>query len=237
MAHTHRTLAITKLFERAFARMPSTPAPTAQVTLAQAGRIKSIAEAMESIALNRNPTETDAAHAVRVSKAAATLKTEVSNAFTRVNQNLSDGMRNIQAKIDEATGLKSQSPSATEIRSVFRGLKAADRTELISKAIKDRDTEILAAVLGAHPLLSGLDAKYQTDMRRSYEEQVAPELVAEGDALIDIDAEVAALLRTAEMAAAEAVAPDYIARVAEAAQKAEAAQSEFTAATAPIAAE
>lgn len=233
MARTHRSNATAALLERAMARMPKGEAPIANKALEAGRRVHRMLEAMEGVATNRYPTETEEGHALRVSKVATSLKTEAGNALQALNRTLNEGSANLRTKIAQATGFDRESPHAAEIRAAFRPMSHGKKLDLIKEAMAAKDTELLAAVLAPHPFLSGIDPKFRNDMRNSFEAQMAPELVEEFEALIDLDSEVAALIRTAERAADEAVQPDYITKVKEAAERAERAAAEHSEAFAP----
>lgn len=235
----HRSAASQKLLERALAMKPSGDAVVVSATISIGQRVHRMLEAMEQVAENRNPTETEAAHALRVSKMAATLKEEVGKARSSLNHHVSDGMRNLQTKIDQATGMKEQGPMAAEMRAVVRAAAPGELVKMIGDAIKAKDAELLSAVLGVHPLLSGIDPKFQQDMRRAYEAEVAPDLLAEQEALLEVDAEISSLVGVADTASLEAARPDYVALVAAQARQAEVSQAKFAEAVAspPFAAE
>lgn len=60
-----------------------------------------------------------------------------------------------------------------EVRSLM--LKSDDRMALMEKALADKDDEVLSAVLGAPPMLSGLTREVHAVFLRKYNEQRKPE--------------------------------------------------------------
>lgn len=240
MAQSYTGKAIEELLSRARSRLPKGNAPVASGTLAIGERVHRMVQAMDDMASARNPAETEAAHAMRLIKAAAAIKAEVKVSREKLNAALGTGMANIRQKIDAVTGLTIQTAHAAELRTIFRGMEMGAQIELIKQSMEKADIEVLSAVLGVHPLLSGIDPKFQADMRHSYETKVAPDLVTEEKAILEIDSEISALLRAADRHASDAEKPEFAAKMTEATQRADAAQAAFASAASeqqPFAAE
>ncbi|MGG7056644.1 hypothetical protein, partial [Nitrosomonas sp. ANs5] len=67
--------------------------------------------------------------------------------------------------------------NSAEIRAVLRGMTEKKRYELINDAIENRDGEILHAVLGSHPSLSGLTKANLDALWHQATRKHAPELL------------------------------------------------------------
>ena len=63
-----------------------------------------------------------------------------------------------------------------EIRAHMKGLKIGERMAAISQAIRDGDSVVASAVLGAPAMLSGLDEEMKAVLLREYHEQFNPAL-------------------------------------------------------------
>jgi hypothetical protein len=63
-----------------------------------------------------------------------------------------------------------------EIRSHMKGLKTGERMAAISQAIRDGDSVVASAVLGAPAMLSGLDEEMKQILLREYHERFNPGL-------------------------------------------------------------
>lgn len=78
----------------------------------------------------------------------------------------------------------SESAVASEIRSLVKGLATpADRMSWVAKQAKDGDLQAVAAVLSAHPAVSGLDREQMRIIRDLAEQDMAPAEVAEREGL------------------------------------------------------
>lgn len=76
---------------------------------------------------------------------------------------------------DLSASVKEQAGRAVsgEVRALMQ--KSNDRVGLMEKALADRDDEVLSAVLGAPPMLSGLTKEIHAVFLRKYNEQRKPE--------------------------------------------------------------
>jgi len=63
-----------------------------------------------------------------------------------------------------------------EIRAHIKGLKTGERLAAISQAIRDGDSVVASAVLGAPAMLSGLDEEMKQILLREYHEKFNPGL-------------------------------------------------------------
>lgn len=231
MAYMSR--ATQELLNRARSSIPSSEAPVAGAAVAIGERLHRMVAAMESMAETRNPTDTEAAHALKVSKAAGSIRAEAKKAADRLLEIRTEGTFNLQRKIDAITGLATMSPDAAEVRAIFRSMATEAKMQVVQDALAAKDNHLLSSILGAHPFLSGIDRQYQHDMIKHYEAKVAPELVAEQEALAEVGVAIRTLIGAADQVAREAERPDYVAKVADMARQADAAQAEFNQAVAP----
>lgn len=225
-----QSVAISKVLERATARLQAKPQLGAAEMVAGGRKIATLLSGLEDIAHKRNPTETPEAHALRVAKAAEKLLAQIAASEDTDNVTRANAARDIQARLNERTKLI-DTPRGEEIRTWFRGLSSKQRHDTLQTAINAGDSELLGSVLGAPYYLSGLSQDQAQGYRTHYEQKVAPDLTAETEELFAADSAVATIRRVAREVASDARNPDYIQRIEAEKAEAERAQASFDAAS------
>jgi len=228
-----QSLAVSKVLERAVARLQSRPQAGAAEMVQGARRVAKMLEGLEAIAHQRNPTETREAHALRVSKAAEKLLEQIEASGAKDNETRTMAVRGVQARIDDLTKL-ADGPRGREIRDVFRSMDDKGRAALIDSAMAAQDHETLGAILRAPSYLSGMDAERQVRYRTHYETKIAPKLVAEFDEILAADESAATVRRVAREVATQARHPDFIAKIEKDMAEAERAQRSFDSAVGEV---
>ena len=228
-----KSLAVSKVLERAVERLHAKPQPGAAEMVSGARQIAKLLDGLEAIAHQRNPTETREAHALRVAKAAEQLLAKVKDAEARDNTTRTLAANAVQARLNDVTKL-AEGPRSREIRDVFRAMSKAEQSALIDRAMQAQDHETLGAILTAPAFLSGMDATQQAGYRTHYETAIAPKLVAEFDEILAADESAATVRRVAREVATEARQPDFIAKIEKDRAEAERAQQSFDSAAGEV---
>jgi len=183
-------------------------------------------EAMEQLAENPNPTETEARHQTRVADAAKKQKQRVSEFWEAVNELGNDYSHDLTRRIQERAGLK-EDRYAAEVRAAVRTMEPSARREVLMKALDSGDAATFAALAFAPSTTTGLEPEYTSRLTQSYYQKHAPEESAALDALTDTMGTVFSGLSAVKRAANEATDPQYIGRIQAEAEKAEGAQQAF----------
>jgi hypothetical protein len=195
--------------------------------LVSAGRkATQMLEGLEALAAKRNPTETPEAHAIRVNKAASKVLSQVTELQAKANDIRTAAAQSIAQQIQTRTQLIDGRRGA-EIRALFRGMEAKERSKVIEAAVANRDSETLGALFDAPAYLSGMDGEYQSRMRHHYEAQIAPDLHDALDEVLAVDSAVSTVRRVVSEAAQEALNPSYVDRILKDQADAERAQAGF----------
>jgi hypothetical protein len=198
--------------------------------LGEVAQVQRAVEAMERTLDNRNPGDSDLTHKRHSAEAGKRLAKALEASRKKTTEVLNQHMAGLRGQLEDATGLKGEnSPQDTiargEIRQVVRGMDPSERAAVLRRAVEDRDTDTLSALMLASPLLTGLDKELVARMRESYERQVAPEVKDELDALLEADCAAQSALRAADKAAQEVQNEEFLAQ----AQAAKDAQDGFSA--------
>lgn len=110
-------------------------------------------------AAQSDPTLTEAAAVLTVADAADKLLPQATKcmdaALRNVEAQIAAAQQALAAPVTQGANL----PQSAELRAVVRAMEPGERLALIQAAIRDGDAALAGAVLGGHPLLSGLDAK------------------------------------------------------------------------------
>lgn len=221
---------IRKILERAKAQNERAQTGGIAQMLGEMTRMALASEAFDVILTTRDPTKTDASHLKSIHDASKKLAGAAAKSRAEADRILSEAGYAIGQKLREETKL-TDGPRGPEIRSALRAMSQADRNSLLLSAMKSNDSETLAAMLDAPAYLAGIHREHQATMRATYEEQVAPHLVREMDALLDTHQSAVAMTRAAERAAQEAQKADAVHKISEAEQAAINAMKELDAAT------
>lgn len=221
-----KAVAALDVLKRAEERLNQKPQPWAADIVSTGRKALSMLQGLEDIASKRSPTETQEAHALRVSKAAERMLGQVEALRQKVHDTRTAAGRSLAEQIQARVKLN-DGPRGAEIRGLFRTLSSEDRQRIMDEAIASNDHETLGALFNAPAYLAGLDGKYQEQMKHSYERQVAPELHEALDEVLAADSTIAIVHKVATDAATEALKPDYVSKVLKEQAEAERAQAGF----------
>lgn len=185
---------------------------------------------LEKLAANRNPIETDAAHAKRVADAAGRLKAKVSRLESEITEETQRQRERLAREIKTQARL-TPSQHAAEIRASLRAMPEKERLSVMREALRGSLTgaEILAAVADGNFITTGLPDEVRTRFIQDFQKTQAPELFAEMSALEELLEHAPQVVGLANEAASEAVDDSYIQRINEAEKSAQAAADAFSA--------
>lgn len=131
-----------------------------------------------------NSAWTKAHVTLEVAKAAASAQDKLIARFQALGKTLDTQIAHHNKLLD--TPLKQAAERnviSAEIRSHFKGLKDGDRNKALADAHERGDAEVLGAVLGAPPMLSGLTSEIHALSTRRWNQKAQPEISARFDAL------------------------------------------------------
>lgn len=226
---------IKKILERELARIEGRGFDAPTRVIGEIGRLASAVESLEAVALNRNPADNDAVHMKKTHDAGVKLARAVEATRQRANEILNAHNARLSETLLDRTGLR---PPETlegimrhsEFRAAVRSLDDAKRREVLREALKAQDAQALSALFNASPLVTGIDAEFLSEMRRTYEVTVAPEVIAEVNALLEADHALSAVVRSTEKVARESQDEKAVAAFIRAEAAAAEANASFTSA-------
>jgi hypothetical protein len=192
-------------------------------------RAASIADAvahLESMARNRNPMETEAAHARRVADASRKLDQKVNSTQQLIDDTLRSASYSLTEAIDNRANLREDSYAA-EIRASVRGMKEKERFAAMQEAVQSGDARTVAALTSAPPVATGLNSEYQARQREEFRKRHAPAEYAAMEELFELHKTAGVAAKVARDAAAAATDPKYIAEIAQQEALAHKAQAAF----------
>lgn len=105
-----------------------------------------------------NPVLTEAAAVLTTADAADKLMTAAMRKLDAARGNLEAQVRSTEAALSAPLTSGGNSTTSAELRSVVRSMTQAERMTALTNAVRDGDVALASAVLGAHPLLSGMTA-------------------------------------------------------------------------------
>lgn len=111
----------------------------------------------------RNPDQTQSLHLKTLAQDYDRALKRLASQSDRALKRADDRLAEIDSQFKEVVGWKEQ--DAQELRSVVRGMKDKDRSQFIDDALQNGDGQALAAILGAHPSLTGITADMQAAYR------------------------------------------------------------------------
>jgi hypothetical protein len=141
--------------------------PAGRQMKGEVNRLRSAAEALHSLSVQRSPLDTPAAHALKVSKRAKAFDAEVTASLNRVLAAFGAGHTDAQRRIEEKINLRPDA-FAQEIRAAFRSLDGKARSELIHELVEANRGPELAAIVKAPAILTGITE----DQRQTYEKLI-----------------------------------------------------------------
>lgn len=101
----------------------------------------------------------------------------MNSVFSKAQENLSKAVEQIEGELS-APFASATSPASAELRTVLRSMRADERNEIIEQAVKNNEMALVASILGAHPLTSGVDPLRHSLWTRQWTEKANPALVA-----------------------------------------------------------
>jgi hypothetical protein len=200
---------IEKIVERYVERTQGGRTDASTGILGELGRLQSAVRALESIAINRNPAHTDAAHFKAVHDAGGRLQKAATATRQRAAEILNSQSEKLRQELAARTGLRPaadllEATTQAEIRAAVRSMGSQKRGELLQRAVEAKDVTTLNALLHGPAFLTGLDDKLLAVQRERYERTVAPEVLEKFDAVIEADETLSTITKLAERAASEA---------------------------------
>lgn len=106
-----------------------------------------------------DPTLTEAAAILNVANAYDKLVPAATKKLDAARANVEAQIKAAEASLAAPVTQGATGPFAAELRAVVRAMEPGERLAALSQAIKDGDAALAGAVLGAHPMLSGLNAQ------------------------------------------------------------------------------
>ena len=146
-------------------------------------RLQKGVEALEHLAVNRDPTVTDEAHTAKLSRSAKRLLNETEGSRSRVTRTLGERLERLNNSIKEQAKLYPHPTYAAEIRQALRSMKHTERIDVLNKALKDGDGQTIATIYDAPELLTGIKPEIAAQYADALEKQAAEDLYTEREAL------------------------------------------------------
>ena len=186
---------------------------------------------LETLAGHPHPGRTEAAQLKEVAKAYAKLLEKAEQANETVNSAHREAQIDLQRVIDEKAGLN-EDKYAPEIRASLRAMPLAERTALLTQAVKDGNTSILAAATGGPGLLVGLPNTTVESLRTAHTAHCAGAEMQLQELLIETLAQGVAAAGLIKRARQEFLDPVKVAQFAAQEAAADSAAEKFEAAVA-----
>lgn len=191
------------------------------------------AKGLDAVRLARRLTDTDAAHALKVAKAAREHSKDVTDALNRVAVRFSEERAAIDRRAAEKANLKPDPAWHQAIAMAFAALPGKDRlARLAELSEQGRGTE-LAAILDAPPSITGLSAEQCAAYRAGFIQEHAKAELEERDALDAAMEAFSAATRASSQFVKELIDPGQLAAIERADSEADAAEMEFAAGHGP----
>jgi hypothetical protein len=120
-------------------------------------------EAYGKIRNQQSPEQTQFAHLKSVANDLDTALRGLATRSDSAQESAKARLESIDREFKDS--IKWREQDSGELRAVLRGMSQADRQEIVGNAIESGDGQVLAAVLGAHPTLSGMTADQHSNAR------------------------------------------------------------------------
>ncbi|MDT8372224.1 MAG: hypothetical protein RQ783_09605 [Gammaproteobacteria bacterium] len=185
---------------------------TAQRYAMEVRRMAGAVEALERLAVSRNPKETEEFHAVKVAAAAKRLAADVAKTNERLNNTFRDSVAILDAQIRQQSGMI-PNQYANEIRQALRSMNQKKRNEALQKALKDGDSETLSAIQDAPEVVTGIQLEFRDQLVEGIRRQKAPELYSEFENNSDSFSTALAALGSVNKAISEGFDPKKLAEI------------------------
>ena len=224
---------IKAILERELKRLEGTNMDAPTRVIGEIGRLHSAVQSLESIALNRNPADNDAVHMKKTHEAGQRLANSAKAIRSRANEILNTHNERLREALLQRTGLRPPETleaimRQSELRAVVRSMDGKARNDILRDAVKAKDVDTLNALFNASPLVTGIDPNFMGEMRNAYEKSVAPEIVAEVEAMLEADHALQVVVRNAETAATQSQDEKAMVAFVKAEEAAKAAQQSFS---------
>lgn len=141
-------------------------------------------DAMEALAENKSPKDTDAAHVLKLESVGKQLLEKRNKAKEIIEQRTSETLQGIDRQIRQSLNMK-HTPFANEVRSALRSMSSTGRARAIDSAIKNKDGGFFEAIEEAPAMLSGIDKKMQKESVTRFMQAHAPDLLAKSEAVLE----------------------------------------------------
>lgn len=123
---------------------------------------------------SKNPALTPEAVTVKTAEFAERKMADVYKKVDAASKRLSEQIAFTESALQEPLTQSATTPMAAELRALVRGMSDGDRRKLLSDSVANSDMQVLTAVLGAHPMLSGITQVEREMFTRAYREKANP---------------------------------------------------------------
>jgi hypothetical protein len=130
----------------------------------------------------RDPSETEALHLTESRKVADRWLKAAAKKSDEARARAESALTSVRIDIRDKCGFD-ETPRAAEVRSLLRGMKPEERTQIVSEAIKSGDAEIMGAILNGSPVLTGFTEEDRQSFKTAYVRTHAPDLLKQEKAL------------------------------------------------------
>lgn len=124
-----------------------------------------------------DPSHPEAAHVLRVNDLGDKTITRLTKSYDRAAAGIRDAIAGYESEL-VAAGRLMPTAQAAELRGIIRTLPEAERYSAILKAISNGQTDVVAAVLSAPSLASGLTDTNLTALKDHHLRKTCPDLLA-----------------------------------------------------------
>lgn len=123
-----------------------------------------------------DPTLTEAAQLIRTQEMSDKVFQRAAGALDRAMSNMKSGIGLLELQLSTPVNTEAAGTYGREIREHVKAMKAEGKSPMnfVRQAIENGDHTSVAAVLGAPPYLSGIDAETQAVLTRMYREKHNP---------------------------------------------------------------
>ncbi|MDE9450806.1 hypothetical protein J3R80_10050 [Aliiroseovarius sp. Z3] len=128
-----------------------------------------------------DPTLTPEAALLRTDDHAAAKLAAVTQKFDSTIAQFTRSIKSLEADLSASVKEQAGKMVSGEVRALMQ--KSSDRVALLEKALAEKDEEVLSAVLGAPPMLSGLSKELHATFLRAYNQMRKPETTKRLNAL------------------------------------------------------
>lgn len=223
--------ALTKQYEHATARLPETGHVHARKLTGAIARAAYVVDGIDKMHEAPSPTELVGAHQKKVMQAAVKGVDAITKIREWAHETLRDGLREIDARRDQKADLRNPHPLAAEIRVKVSSMSSGKVAALMGDLIGKNDGPMLAAILNAPEILTGIPAEMAQQFTQAFYAKNAPEELAEQQALMEMFETVLIATDIATKAAQSYSDPAKLAAIEKGEQSAADAAAEFARAT------